>query len=79
MTIARETQEEIQWFDPLKDGSGRPFVWEDGIHVIKRVEIIPLGIGYTLNCGTMFTFTAIHPILEAAIRLPEPTCKECLS
>lgn len=75
----RKRERELAWMHPA-DGAGLPFIWEDGVHIVQKVEFIPQGIAYTLRCGVMFTFYAPgEEILEARINLPDPTCPICLS
>lgn len=81
-TVAPKSQEirlrRLRWFNPFK-GAGRRFLWDDGIHAVKKVEMTNFGIGYVLGCGVMFTFEVIgDDVMEADIRLPPVTCEKCL-
>jgi len=72
----------IRYFDPTV-ASGDLFVWDDGVHIVNEVKLIPGGIQYILACGQLFTFTTPEKMdrkpLEARLNLPtEPMCKNCL-
>lgn len=69
----------IYWHDPLA-GKGLPVVWEDGVHIVEKVEYTREGIAYILKCGVMFTFFCKDQnVLEAKLNLKvEPTCSQCL-
>jgi hypothetical protein len=71
--------EGIRWFNPLQ-GAGRPIVWEDGIHIVDKVQYNGHGLAYILKCGVVFTFVSpSDDILEAKLNLKglEPTCPLC--
>src|SRR5574340_316528 len=57
----------IFWYNPLAS-RGLPYVWDDGVHQIAKVDKIPVGIAYVTNCGLMFTFyTFGQKVQEARI------------
>lgn len=71
----------LDWFDPLAERPQR-FVWEDGVHIVKRIDMVPYGIAYTLKCGPMFSFMVPSKngvVQEAKIKQPKTNCPECLS
>ena len=70
------------YYDPT-ERTGDLFVWDDGVHIVNEVKLVPGGIQYILACGQLFTFASntnrpIKP-LEIELELPiEPICKNCL-